>query len=100
MRGIDLKRWREGRGWKQIDLMTELDVKSRQTIVTWENSQEIPRLVELAIIALDQVADCNRQSGYERQFTRDKLVNKWARFTHDMLPVKDGKAFHSMKDCF
>jgi transcriptional regulator with XRE-family HTH domain len=77
MRGADLKAWREARGWKQSELMAELDINSRQTVTTWENSEKLPRLVELAIVALDQVEQCRRQVGYERQFTREKIANQW-----------------------
>lgn len=53
MRGSELIAWRELMGFSQLDLMKELGVKSRQTISSWENSEEIPRIVALAIKALE-----------------------------------------------
>jgi transcriptional regulator with XRE-family HTH domain len=91
MRGIDLKNWREGRHWKQTDLMAELDIKSRQTVITWEASERVPRLVELAIIALDQVEGCSARTGYEKQFTREKIVNRWFDLSKRLFPVKGGR---------
>jgi transcriptional regulator with XRE-family HTH domain len=76
MRGTDLKAWREHNRWTQGDLMTELEVGSRQTISTWESAQKIPRLVELAIIALDQVEASRKQSGFAKQFTIESIVNR------------------------
>lgn len=73
MTGADLRGWREKLGWNQIDLMQEMEVRSRQTISTWEASKEIPRLVELAIIALDQVEACRKRSGFESQFTHERI---------------------------
>jgi transcriptional regulator with XRE-family HTH domain len=77
MRGSDLKVWRESRDWTQSDLMKELEVGSRQTVTTWEASARIPRMVELAVIALDQVEACNRRSGYKRQFSPASIANSW-----------------------
>lgn len=68
MRGDDLRRWREQVGMTQRDLMVELDVASRQTIVTWEKSENLPRVVELAIFALDQIEPCRNRSGLSTQF--------------------------------
>jgi transcriptional regulator with XRE-family HTH domain len=77
MLGSDLKHWREARGWTQSDLMKELDVSSRQTVTSWESSIQLPRLVELAIVALDQVEACNRRTGHRRQFTPETIANRW-----------------------
>lgn len=76
MTGEELKAWRKGRKWTQTDLMNELEVTARQTIVRWERSERIPRTVELSIIALDQVEGCNRR-GYEKQFSSAALANRW-----------------------
>jgi transcriptional regulator with XRE-family HTH domain len=76
MTGDELKAWRKGRGWTQTDLMQELEVTARQTVVRWEHSERIPRLVELSIIALDQVEGCNRR-GYAKQFSSAELANRW-----------------------
>ena len=73
MTGSQLKTWRQERGWKQSDLMEELEIGSRQTITTWETSDEIPRLVELAIVALDQIEACQRIGRYKKQFSLDEI---------------------------
>jgi hypothetical protein len=45
-------------------LRVELDV-SRQTIVVWEASEKLlPRLTELALVALENVPDCRTTSGH------------------------------------
>ena len=54
MRGKELAAWRERMGFSQLDLMKELGVKSRQTISSWENSDAVPRIVELAVISLER----------------------------------------------
>ena len=69
MSGDELRTWRQRRGWNQTDLMKELEVASRQTISTWELSARVPRIVELAIVALDQVEACRKISGFEKQWT-------------------------------
>lgn len=64
MRGHDLVAWRKRNGYSQEDLMMELDVKSRQTISSWENSnRDIPRLVELALNALEGLPHFRRLAG-------------------------------------
>ena len=73
MTGSQLKSWRQERGWKQSDLMEELEIGSRQTITTWETSNEVPRLVELAIVALDQIEACQRIGHYKKQFSPDEI---------------------------
>jgi transcriptional regulator with XRE-family HTH domain len=77
MRGVELKEWRLTKGWRQSELMDELGVSSRQTIATWESSETVPRLVELAVIALDQVEACRHRAGYEKTFTREQVANQW-----------------------
>jgi transcriptional regulator with XRE-family HTH domain len=74
MTGADLKRWRERIGWTQADLMVELEIGSRQTIGTWESAENIPRLVELAIVALDQIEATRKRSGFEKQFTPETIA--------------------------
>jgi transcriptional regulator with XRE-family HTH domain len=76
MTGAELRAWREKNGWTQADLMIELEVASRQTISTWEKADRIPRLVELATIALDQVEASRKRSGFERQFTPESIANR------------------------
>jgi len=55
--------------------MTELEVASRQTINTWESAEELPRMVELAVTALDQVPAVRKRSGFEKQFTAASIAN-------------------------
>jgi hypothetical protein len=56
--------------------MNELQVSARQTVVRWEQNDKIPRMVELSIIALDQVEGCNRR-GYPKQFSSAEISNRW-----------------------
>jgi transcriptional regulator with XRE-family HTH domain len=79
MKGSDLVQWRHRQGYSQEDLMNELD-KSRQTVSTWERPDaNVPRLVELALVALEHHPDCRISVGQkatrqqERQFSK-----KWA----------------------
>lgn len=59
MLGIDLKDRRKQLGYNQEYLMKELGIKSRQTISTWENTSEsLPRILELALTALENVPEC------------------------------------------
>lgn len=53
MKGEELKFWRERHGKSQIELADDLDV-SRHSIIKWERSEKIPRILELAIAALDR----------------------------------------------
>jgi DNA-binding XRE family transcriptional regulator len=58
MRGIELQQWRKANGFTQDTLRIALGVKSRQTIITWEKSTDpLPRLVELALLALESFPD-------------------------------------------
>lgn len=58
MRGADLREWRRRHGYNQEHLMKELGIQSRQTISTWENSsKKLPRMLELALIALENVPE-------------------------------------------
>jgi transcriptional regulator with XRE-family HTH domain len=68
MTGEELRAWRKGRGWTQSDLMKELEVTARQTVVRWEQSDRI--------IALDQVEGCNRRT-YAMQFSSAEIANRW-----------------------
>ena len=63
MRGSELVAWRKRLGYSQIDLMRELEVRSRQTISSWENSERIPRIVELAIVSLERDEQLRRYAG-------------------------------------
>jgi DNA-binding XRE family transcriptional regulator len=63
MRGAELAAWRKRLGYSQLELMLELDVKSRQTISSWENAADIPRVVELALHGLEHHPPCRRRGG-------------------------------------
>jgi DNA-binding XRE family transcriptional regulator len=63
MDGLTMKAWRERHGYGHHELMNELGVKSRQTLYKWEKSNEIPRLVELALIALEAKPENKRVLG-------------------------------------
>lgn len=73
MSGADLKTWRQTVGWTQSQLMDELDISSRQTIVNWEKSDWVPRIVELAVIAVDQVEACRATGGIEKTFDVEEI---------------------------
>lgn len=54
MTGGELVAWRRRHGYSQEQLMKELDVKSRQTISTWEGpDRQLECTIELALIALE-----------------------------------------------
>lgn len=73
MTGEELKTWRKKNGWSQSKLKNELEVGSRQTIVNWESADQVPRLVELAVIAIDQVEACRRNS-VTTQFDQEAIA--------------------------
>jgi DNA-binding XRE family transcriptional regulator len=61
MLGTELTEWRSRNRFTQDTLRMALGVKSRQTIITWEKSTEpLPRLVELALLALERFPDERR----------------------------------------
>ena len=52
--GSDVKQWRHRNGYTQEMLRMALGIKSRQTIITWEASEDpIATTVELALMALE-----------------------------------------------
>ena len=64
MNGPELRQQRKRLGYSQQIFIDELGVKSRQTLITWEKSDaELPRLVELAVLALERLPECRRQLG-------------------------------------
>lgn len=65
MTGAEMKAWRKKYRYTQEMLCEELDV-SRQTILVWEKSEKVPRLTELALIALEEAPACRKVDG-ERQ---------------------------------
>ena len=79
MSGEELRAWRKCRGWNQADLMVELEISSRQTINTWESAERIPRIIELSIVALDQVEACRKIAGFEKQWTPEIIGKRRSR---------------------
>jgi len=64
MTGKDLAEWRRRNGYSQQQLMQELEVKSRQTISTWERpDRQLERAVELALILLERDLSLRRIAG-------------------------------------
>lgn len=54
MTGEELVEWRRRNGYTQEQLMKELEVRSRQTISSWEKpGRRVERTVQLALIALE-----------------------------------------------
>jgi transcriptional regulator with XRE-family HTH domain len=62
MTGREWAAWRGRLGYSQQTIMRELDIRSRQTISNWENSEEVPRLAVLALHALEHHPDCQTTS--------------------------------------
>ncbi len=64
MRGRDLREWRKRNGFSQEELRQELELGSRQTVSSWERPEkEVPRLVELALRALEIDPTCRQRVG-------------------------------------
>ncbi len=64
MRGCDLREWRKRNGFTQDELRQELEIGSRQTVSSWERPEnEVPRLVELALRALELDPTCRQRAG-------------------------------------
>lgn len=72
MRGIDIRALRKQLGWTQIQLMEELGVSSRQTLTNWEHSDEVPRIVELAIRAISEIPACRNKGVIGIQLTDEQ----------------------------
>jgi hypothetical protein len=65
MLGIELPQWRQRNRFTQNTLRMALGLGSRQTIITWEKSTEkLPRLVELALLALEHLPEQRGADGY------------------------------------
>lgn len=63
--GIDLRKWRERNGHTQESLRIALGIKSRQTIITWEQSEKpLQTTLELALLALEHLPErCSLVAG-------------------------------------
>jgi hypothetical protein len=65
MIGSELRDWRKRNRFTQDMLRGALGLGSRQTIISWEKSEEkIPRMVELALLALEHVPGCRNIDGH------------------------------------
>jgi transcriptional regulator with XRE-family HTH domain len=65
MLGTELPEWRKRNRFTQDSLRLALGVKSRQTIITWEKSTDLlPRLVQLALLALERFPEERNADGY------------------------------------
>lgn len=60
--------------------MNELGVTSRQTMTNYEKANVVPRIVELAVIALDQVAACRNLNVSGSQFTESDIIDRASNF--------------------
>ena len=78
MIGRDIREWRKHNRYQtQADLQVELGVKSRGTISAWENSDEpIPRILELALIALERAPDLRTAIGKRIPVKEQAVFNK------------------------
>jgi DNA-binding XRE family transcriptional regulator len=65
MLGTDLPEWRKRHRLTQDGLRMELGIGSRQTIITWEKSSDpLPRMVELALLALEHLPEKRKVDGF------------------------------------
>ncbi len=63
MKGQDLKEWRKRNGYTQERLREDLELGSRQTIITWEKSpKDLSRMLQLALKMLESEPP-RKQSG-------------------------------------
>ena len=80
MNGPELRQLRKRLGYSQQTFIEELGVKSRTTLVTWEKSEtNVPRLVELAVLALEHLPEHRRIHGkgakaHERRAFEKKIA--------------------------
>jgi hypothetical protein len=76
MLGTDLPEWRKRNRFTQDVLRMALGLGSRQTIISWEKSQEpLSRLVQLALIALEHFPDERNADGH--RFTKPAAVHEY-----------------------
>ncbi len=63
MNGPELRERRKLLGYTQRGFLKEIGVRSRQTLITWEKSDaKLPRLVELAVLALEKLPECRLEN--------------------------------------
>jgi transcriptional regulator with XRE-family HTH domain len=80
--GADLKAWRKQHGFTQEMLRLALQVGSRQTIISWEQStQRLPRYVHLALIGLEHLDHGHGfMTGYRFSASEARQARKKATF--------------------
>ncbi len=77
MKGPELRQRRERLGYTQRGFLKEIGVRSRQTLITWEKSDaKLPRLVELAVLALENLPECRQQIGKRATTAERKAFDK------------------------
>lgn len=77
MNGSELKAWRKLHGYTQEELMRELDVKSRQTIINWERCPgKLPRMLELSLKSLEKMPEEKQYVGRKSTAKEVRLYNK------------------------
>jgi DNA-binding XRE family transcriptional regulator len=66
IRGVELKDWRKRNGYTQEMLRMALGIGSRQTVISWEQSEEpLAPIVELALMALEHLPErCSVVAGH------------------------------------
>ena len=75
--GKELRKRRKRLGYTQETFIRELGIKSRQTLITWEKSEaELPRMVQLAVIALEKLPECQKVAGQKPTAHQRKAFNK------------------------
>ena len=76
MNGSELRDQRRRLGFTQDDLISELGIRSRQTLISWEKSDgELPRLVELAMLPQERIPECHQKAG-KKTPARDRQAFK------------------------
>ena len=75
--GKELRQRRKRLGYSQETFISELGIKSRQTLITWEKSgAELPRIVHLAVMALEELPECRHVHGKKATAVQRKAFNK------------------------
>jgi transcriptional regulator with XRE-family HTH domain len=95
MLGGELRAWRKRNGYTQEMLCMALNLGSRQTIISWEKSNNpIARTVELALIALEHLPEkCKTVAGTRCSVAEYREGRKQAKRGSD-LSLKS-RAVHS-----
>lgn len=68
--GARLREWRRSNGYSQAELAAELEV-SRQSIIAWERSEKVDRVVVLAVKTLEHVPELRNLGGLRSDRKKD-----------------------------